>query len=69
MAIVETHQTGDGATRITLNRPEKANALNEAMIEALLDAFAVAQASSRRSSCRPYWRDRSPWRRQAGRGS
>lgn len=47
MAIVETRRT-DGVTRITLNRPEKANALDEAMVSALLDAFAAAQTDGTR---------------------
>lgn len=48
MAIVEARRTADGATRITLNRPEKANALDEAMVSALLDAFATAQTDGTR---------------------
>lgn len=48
MAIVETRRTADGATRITLNRPEKANALDEAMVAALLDAFAAAREDGTR---------------------
>lgn len=48
MAIVETRRTADGVTRITLNRPEKANALDEAMVSALLDAFAAAQTDGTR---------------------
>lgn len=47
MAIVETRRT-DGVTRITLNRPEKANALDEAMVSALLDALAAAQTDGTR---------------------
>ena len=48
MAIVETRRTADGVTRVTLNRPEKANALDDAMIAALLDAFTAARANGTR---------------------
>jgi enoyl-CoA hydratase/carnithine racemase len=48
VAIVETRRTADGATRLTLNRPDKANALDEAMVAALLDAFAAAREDGTR---------------------
>jgi enoyl-CoA hydratase/carnithine racemase len=48
VAAVETERTADGVTRLTLNRPEKANALNDAMIGALNDALAAAQADHTR---------------------
>jgi len=48
VAIVETSRTAGDATRLTLNRPEKANALDEAMIAALLDAFAAAREDGTR---------------------
>lgn len=48
MAIVETSRTADGATRITLNRPDKANALNDAMVGALLEVLAAAQEDDTR---------------------
>jgi enoyl-CoA hydratase/carnithine racemase len=37
-----------GVTQLTLNRPEKANALDEALVEALLAAFAAAQRDDTR---------------------
>lgn len=48
MAVIETERTSDGVTRLTLNRPEKANALNDAMVAALGDALAAAQADGTR---------------------
>jgi enoyl-CoA hydratase/carnithine racemase len=48
VAVVETRRTADGATRLTLNRPEKANALDEAMVAALLDALAAAREDGTR---------------------
>lgn len=48
MAIVETRRTADGATRLTLNRPEKANALDEAMVAALHDALADVRTDGTR---------------------
>lgn len=48
MAIVETRRIADGATRITLNRPDKANALDEAMVTALLGALAAVRADGTR---------------------
>jgi enoyl-CoA hydratase/carnithine racemase len=48
VAIVETRRTADGATRVTLNRPDKANALDEAMVTALLDAFVAAREDGTR---------------------
>ena len=38
MSVVDTRRTANGATHLTLNRPEKANALNDEMVAALGDA-------------------------------
>lgn len=43
MAVVAVSPEGEGVVRITLNRPEKANALNEEMVDALADAIAQAE--------------------------
>jgi enoyl-CoA hydratase/carnithine racemase len=48
VAIVETRRTADGATRLTLNRPDKANALDEAMVTALLDSLAAVRTDGAR---------------------
>jgi enoyl-CoA hydratase/carnithine racemase len=48
VAIVETRRIADGGTRITLNRPDKANALDEAMVTALLGALAAVRADGTR---------------------
>jgi enoyl-CoA hydratase/carnithine racemase len=48
VAIVETSRTADGATHVTLTRPDKANALNDAMVGALQDALAAAQEDGTR---------------------
>lgn len=42
MPVVEARRTTDGVTRLTLNRPDNANALNDAMVAALSDALATA---------------------------
>ncbi|WP_261986986.1 enoyl-CoA hydratase/isomerase family protein [Actinomadura sp. HBU206391] len=41
------YQVGDRIARITLNRPDARNALNDLMIEELLDAFDRARADDR----------------------
>jgi len=43
VAIVDTCRTADGAIHVTLNRPDKANALNDAMVDALQEVLAAAQ--------------------------
>ncbi len=48
MAVVAVSSEGEGVVRITLNRPEKANALNEAMVDALTDAIAQAEGGDTR---------------------
>lgn len=48
MAVVAVSPEGEGVVRITLNRPEKANALNEAMVDALTDAIAQAEGGDTR---------------------
>jgi enoyl-CoA hydratase len=40
MAIVETTMAGEGIARVTLNDPDRYNALTPALIEGLADAFA-----------------------------
>jgi enoyl-CoA hydratase/carnithine racemase len=42
LPVVEARRTTDGVTRLTLNRPDNANALNDAMVAALSDALATA---------------------------
>ena len=41
MAIVETTMAGEGIARVTLNDPDRYNALTPALIEGLADAFAT----------------------------
>lgn len=48
MAIVETERLAEGVTRLTLNRPDKANALDAEIVEALLDGIAAACAGGTR---------------------
>jgi enoyl-CoA hydratase len=40
MAIVETTMAGEGVARVTLNDPDRYNALTPALIDGLADAFA-----------------------------
>ena len=42
----------DGVVRLRLNRPERANALDTALVDALHDAFSGLDASSARSCLR-----------------
>lgn len=48
MAVVAVSPESAGVVRVTLNRPEKANALNEEMVNALADAIAQAEDSDTR---------------------
>lgn len=48
MAIVAVSPESEGVVRVTLNRPEKANALNEEMVDALADAIAQAEEGDTR---------------------
>ena len=48
MTVVAVSPEGEGVVRVTLNRPEKANALNEAMVDALTDAIAQAEDGNTR---------------------
>jgi enoyl-CoA hydratase len=48
MAVVESEHLAEGITRLTLNRPDKANALDAEIVEALLDAVLTAQAKETR---------------------
>jgi enoyl-CoA hydratase/carnithine racemase len=41
MAIVETAMVSEGILRVTLNDPDRYNALTPALIEGLSDAFAA----------------------------
>lgn len=43
MAVVEAQRTADGVTRLTLNRPDKANALSDDMVAGLSDALDTAR--------------------------
>ncbi len=43
MTVVAVSPESEGVVRVTLNRPEKANALNEEMVDALADAIAHAE--------------------------
>lgn len=42
MAVVETERLAEGVLRLTLNRPDKANALDAEIVEGLLDGIAAA---------------------------
>ncbi len=48
MTVVAVSPEGEGVVRVTLNRPEKANALNEEMVDALADAIARAEDADTR---------------------
>jgi enoyl-CoA hydratase/carnithine racemase len=48
VAVVEAQQAANGVTRLILNRPDKANALNDDMVAALGDALAAAQVDGTR---------------------
>lgn len=48
MSGVESERLGDGVVRLTLNRPDKANALDAAMVEGLLDGIERACAAGTR---------------------
>ena len=48
MAIVETEQLAGDVTRLTLNRPDKANALDAEIVEALLGGIETACAGGTR---------------------
>jgi enoyl-CoA hydratase/carnithine racemase len=48
MTVVAVSPESEGVVRVTLNRPEKANALNEAMVDALIDAIAQAEDGNTR---------------------
>jgi len=48
MTVVAVSPEGEGVVRVTLNRPEKANALNEAMVDALTEAIAQADDGNTR---------------------
>lgn len=48
MAVVTVGSEGEGVVRVTLSRPEKANALNEEMVDALADAIAQAEDGNTR---------------------
>lgn len=43
MTVVAVSPESEGVVRVTLNRPDKANALNEEMVDALADAVAHAE--------------------------
>jgi len=43
MAVIAVSPESEGVVRVILNRPEKANALNEEMVDALTDAIAQAE--------------------------
>jgi len=43
MTVVAVSPESEGVVRVTLNRPEKANALNEEMVDALADAIVQAE--------------------------
>jgi len=48
MAVVETERPAAGVVRLTLNRPDKANALDAVMVEALLEGVETARAEGAR---------------------
>jgi enoyl-CoA hydratase/carnithine racemase len=48
MAFVENERLADGVVRLTLNRPDKANALDTEIVEALLAGIETARAGGTR---------------------